>query len=412
MKLFGDLPHNARGAILFEPLFAVFNGMIFYYTPLYMKGIGLSETEMGLINTLNLLMAFICHFFSSPVTNRLGRRKTTLIFDMISWSIPMLIWAMAQNFWFFLAGYLINAAVHIVSVSWYCLITEDTPKDKRSRVFGILYVINFAAGVFTPLTGILITRFGTIPTMRVLYFLGFMGMTTMFLLRNRLVTETRAGRELMLRHGSLSMFESLKGYVLILVQTCRNRRILPLGLIYLITAFIVPLNFFQVIFLKEHMGFSEGTVSVIPGINALLSLLLYFAVVPKLNRYREESVLMTALGIYALGALAFVLVPEGIGFLSAIAVSIFTAGSFITGTYRDTVFMNRLGEHEKADVFSAVQTLSTLVCIPAGYIAGWLYSTASRLPFLVIALLLAAASFISFRVASPVKKTAQQTPSL
>lgn len=395
MKMLIDLPRNAKYSIIVEPLWAVFGGMIFFYVPLYMKELGLSELEMGTVNTVYLFIAFICHFFAGPITNRIGRKKTTLVFDILSWSIPMFIWAVAQNFWFFLLAAVINALVKVVVVSWFCLITEDTPQDKRAKVFGIIYVINYAAGIFTPVTGFFIARYGTVPTMRFVYALGLISMTSMFLIRNAFVTETHAGMELMQKHGQLSFTQSIKSYISTVLAACRNKNLILISLIYIITNFILSMNFFQVLYMKEYLEFGTGIVSATPGISAVINVLLYIIVVPRLKRFNEEKILTNAISVGAAGSFMFLLIPKSNIYFLIITISILAVGNFIMQTYRDSVFMNKLGEHEKADMFSAVQTFTTLICIPSGYIAGYAYSISPKLPFVLISVLFIAALIVS-----------------
>lgn len=46
--------------------------------------------------------------------------------------------------------------------------------------------------------------------------------------------------------------------------------------------------------------------------------------------------------------------------------------------------MNRLGTHEKADMFSAVQTVMTLTAIPSGYLTGLIYNHSPLSLFVVV----------------------------
>lgn len=395
MKILSDLPRNAKYSIMCEPLWALFGGMIFFYAPLYMKEMGLSEIQMGTINTINLFVSFICHFFAGPVANRLGRKKTTLVFDLISWSIPMFMWAIAQNFWYFLAAAIINAFVKIVVVSWYCLISEDTHESKRAKVFGIIYIINSASGIFTPVTGLFIEKYGTVPTMRVLYSMGLVSMTVMFFLRNHFVTETEAGKDLMAKHSSMSLVESLKSYIKTVAGFYKNKQFILISLIYIITSFIMSMNFFQVIYLKEYLGFSEKQLSYSPGISALLCTALYMLVVPRLKKDSEGKILTGALAICAFGSLIFLIIPRGNLPVLLATTSILAIGNFAMQTYRDSVFMNKMGSHEKADMFGAVQTITTLICIPSGYIAGLAYSISPLMPFIAIFILFIATIAVS-----------------
>ena len=138
MKLLGDINKNARVSLMVIPMWSIFWGLVFFYSPLYMRQIGLSEIEIGLVNTTAMVFAFLCHLVASPITNRLGRKRTTLIFDLLSWSGSMLIWAIAHNFWFFLVAGIVNAFSKIVSVSWNCLISEDEKKEKVPKIYTIL----------------------------------------------------------------------------------------------------------------------------------------------------------------------------------------------------------------------------------------------------------------------------------
>jgi len=395
MKLLADLPRNARYCIIFEPMWAVFNGMIFFYTPLYMKNLGISEIEMGIVNTAALFSAFFFFFIAAPITNKLGRKKTTLIFDLIAWGPPMLLWAFARSFWYFLAAGVVNTAVRVVFVSWNCLISEDTEADKRSKVYGIINVIGVISGIFTPVTGLFIAKYGTVATMRVLFVIGFASYVSMFFLRNALVTETRAGRVLIDKHSGFSLIQGLKSYVATLSYVFKNRYNILLSLIYIITNFISSLNFFQVIYLKEQLKFSEIFISLAPAVNTVVYILLYVLVIPVLGRFRECKVLGVSFSICTLGALLFLFIPEKGFLVFLVAICILSVGNMLSLTYRDTAFMNNLGEHEKADAFSGIQTLTTFICIPSGYLAGYIYEINPKYPFIAIFTLFICAVVIS-----------------
>lgn len=65
--------------------------------------------------------------------------------------------------------------------------------------------------------------------------------------------------------------------------------------------------------------------------------------------------------------------------------------------------MNRLGTHEKADMFSAVQTVMTLTAIPSGYLTGLLYHYNPTLLFSVILGLYIVLMVIMFFLPDPQK---------
>lgn len=396
MRLLSDLPRTSRNCVLIEPMWSIFGGMILFYAPLYMKAIGLTELEIGFVNTVNLFFAFIFHFFAGPITNRLGRKRTTLIFDLISWTIPMLIWALAQNFWYFLIAYTINAAVKIVTVSWFCLISEDAPQNKRARIFGIIYIINYTTGIFTPVTGFFIARYGTVPTLRVMYLLGLISMTVMFIARNAMVDETKTGKEIMEKHSGLSAAESFKSYIAKIASIRRNKSLILITLILIISYFTASLNFFQVLYMKEYLGFDEKTLSVTPLISAVINLLLYLYILPRLGRFRDEKLLFFGLIIVSIGTSLFLASPAGNLMILLAAIAVIAVGGFMMQMFRDAVFMDKVGEYENADMYAAAQAITTLISIPSGYLGGLMFSISPQLPFIAVLCLYIVAAVISF----------------
>lgn len=387
MKLLQDLPRNPRYSILLEPVWAIPGTIVLFYAPLYMKEAGLSDIEIGLINSVNLYFAFIFQLFAGSITNKLGRKRTTLIFDLIAWSVPMFIWAFSQNFWLFLIAYLLNATSKFVTVSFNCLIIEDVEEHKRSKVFAILNMIITGAGVLTPIAGVVIADVGIVPTLASIYFVGGILMTVMFFIRNRYTDETAVGKELMGMHSQTRVIQSLASSMRLFGKSFYKRRLLPIILITVLSNLILQLNFFQVIFFKEQLKFNDQIISFIPVVTAVTVMLLYLVIIPRLKRRSEEKYVSFSIILSTVGAILFLLIPAGNIAMLFLTLIVLAAGNFILQTYRDSLLMNRLGTHEKADMFSAVQTVMTLTAIPSGYLTGLLYHYNPVLLFSVILVL-------------------------
>ncbi|MGV2884355.1 MFS transporter [Paenibacillus taichungensis] len=387
MKLLQDLPRNPRYSILLEPVWAIPGTIVLFYAPLYMKEAGLSDIEIGLINSVNLYFAFIFQLFAGSITNKLGRKRTTLIFDLIAWSVPMFIWAFSQNFWLFLIAYLLNATSKFVTVSFNCLIIEDVEEHKRSKVFAILNMIITGAGVLTPIAGVVIADFGIVPTLASIYFVGGILMTVMFFIRNRYTDETAVVKELMGIHSQTRVIQSLASSLRLFGKSFYKRRLLPIILITVLSNLILQLNFFQVIFFKEQLKFNDQIISYIPVVTAVTVMLLYLVIIPRLKRRSEEKYVSFSIILSTVGAILFLLIPAGNIAMLFLTLIVLAAGNFILQTYRDSLLMNRLGTHEKADMFSAVQTVMTLTAIPSGYLTGLLYHYNPVLLFSVILVL-------------------------
>ncbi|WP_288481520.1 MFS transporter [uncultured Deinococcus sp.] len=388
LRSLADLPRNARNSILLEPLWAVFGTVVLYYAPLYLRSVGLSSAEIGLLGSVTLALSFVCQAFAAPITNRLGRKRTTLIGDLISWSAPMFVWALAQSLGAFVVAAALNAINRVVAVSWSLLVIEDVDAPQRPRVFGIMNLIVTFCGLLTPLLGLLITRYGVVPTLRVFYALGGVGMTAMFLWRNAITDETRSGEEAMRLHRDLSLGQSL-GQTLRRVSGMRGHPgLVGITVFYVLTVFIEQLSLFQILFLGETLGFSAQTLSYVPVVAALVTALLYGVALPRLGRLPLGQTLVAVRALALVGAGALLLVPPGHAALMLAVVGVIGGATFLTQTYRDAALFARLPAGEgTADLYSAVQTLTLLCSIPAAGLAGLVFAASPRGLFALIALL-------------------------
>jgi MFS family permease len=381
------LPKNARNAILVEPMWAIFGMVIMFYAPLYMIGVGLSSTEVGLLGSIMLAFSFVFQSFAATITNRMGRKRTSLVWDLVSWTAPMLIWAFSRSFGAFLIAAILNASVRIVSVSWSLLVIEDVEPDKRSRVFGILNLIAAACGLMTPVVGWLMTKFGVVPTLRVYYFLGAIVMTSMFFLRNALTDETRNGKAAMLEHEGLSPWQSGLKNVQALREIRRDTKLLWLVGFYVLAFFIEQMNLFQIVFFSQTLKFGTLAVSLVPVAVALVTAPMYALVLPRLSRLPIGTTLLLTCQLGLGGAVAMIFIPAGNIFVLLVVVGLVSGATFLTRTYRDTALFVQLPERGAADLYSGVQALTMLFSIPAAGIAGLVFAEHPHGLFVLIAFL-------------------------
>jgi MFS family permease len=400
VKLLNDLPRNTRHCLVVEPLWALFGGVIFYFAPLYMKDLGLSDIEMGLVNSAGLLFSFFFFLLAGPITNKFGRHLTSLLWDITSWSVSMVIWAFAQNFVWFLVAVLFNSAVRVVMVSWNLLLTEDAREDQRVRVYGIVNLIGSAGGFVTLAAGLLLDHFGVVPTMRVTYLLGAAFMTTMFFLRYLWTTETENGARLKEKNKAVRLRTLIVDQVVSLVQAARDKHFLVLTLIYLIATAVQSFTFFQILYLKDNLGYSTAELSVVPAVNSLVSIILLFFVLPRVPRNAERWGLLIGFGACVAGGAAFLFLGGGMLFVVLFVQGLSAAAFLLLGTYRDSVFMNSVQEEKKAELFGLVNMLAMLLSIPTGWLAGWLFSLNPLAPFVSLVVLFALGALATLRLVS------------
>ena len=91
------LKGNARACLWPEPLWGVPYNLYLPYASLYMAALGLSPSEIGYVASINIISQVFFATLSGVFTDKLGRRKTTFIFDTLSWSVPEFIWMISQD---------------------------------------------------------------------------------------------------------------------------------------------------------------------------------------------------------------------------------------------------------------------------------------------------------------------------
>src|SRR5579862_8467493 len=92
-----NLRGNARGAVLTEPLWGIPFNLYAPYVSIYMVALGLKDSQVGLVTSVALAGQILFALLSGVITDKMGRKRATLIFDIFAWSIPSLLWASAQN---------------------------------------------------------------------------------------------------------------------------------------------------------------------------------------------------------------------------------------------------------------------------------------------------------------------------
>ena len=148
-----NLRGNPRGCVYTEPLWGIPYNLYAPYISIYMVALGLSDRQIGLIVSISWGFQVLLASLSGVITDKLGRRLTTLIFDIISWSVPTIISALAQNFWYFLIAGIINSVWRITLNSWSCLLVEDAEPDQLVDIFTWIYIANILVGFVPPCAG-------------------------------------------------------------------------------------------------------------------------------------------------------------------------------------------------------------------------------------------------------------------
>ena len=315
----------------------------------------------------------------------MGRKRTSLVFDVISWSIPTLIWAVAQNFYYFLAASIINSLVRVVHTSWSCLLVEDTAPEDRVHIFTWIQVAGILAGFVAPIGGLLVKRFELIPAVRGLYFFAFISMTAMFFLRNHLVSETKQGIQRMKETKSESFLSSMKDYKSAIKKLISTPFTMVAFLLSIFTNInnIIRMNFFAIV-LTQKLGFSQQSLSFFPVVQAAIMLLVYLFVMPTLGKLNFKMPLMSAFATMVLSNLLLVISPNQSFLMIILSTALTAYGTAVSFPFVESMLANSIDDNERAKTMSVLYVVLFGVTAPFGYIGGVLSSISEELPFVMM----------------------------
>ncbi|MDR2589542.1 MAG: MFS transporter, partial [Oscillospiraceae bacterium] len=218
-----ELRGNPRICLFTEPLWIIPFNLYMPFVSVYMAALLLTDRQIGLVASTVMLCRAVAGLIGGAVTDKLGRKLTTFIFDILSWSIPCLLWAFSQNFWWFMVAAAFNGMMQITDISWTCLLVEDVKKGGMVKIYSLLHMVAQLAVIFAPLAAIMVTQLTIVPAMRILYFTSFVSMTIKFFILYFWGDETEVGRTRKRETEGMSIWKIMRGYTGIFKQILASR---------------------------------------------------------------------------------------------------------------------------------------------------------------------------------------------
>ena len=157
----------------------------------------LTDSQIGLLLTIGMIMQIITSLLGSVLIDKLGRRRSALLLGLVSWSVPPLVLMLSQNFLWFLVATLFGGIGMIESVAWNCLLVEDAEPDKLVDMYHWTTISGLLSVFFAPLAGLMVRSLTLVTAMRILYGFAFVMMSIKTILLFYLSRETRQGKRRM-----------------------------------------------------------------------------------------------------------------------------------------------------------------------------------------------------------------------
>ena len=393
---------NPRTLVLIEPLWGIPYNLIAPFATLYMYTQGITDVQIGLILSITMVVQVFFSFFGGILTDKLGRKFTTMMGDFFGWTLACLIWAISTNFWLFLAAAILNCFEQINQTAWYCLLIEDAnPKD----LVGIYTWVNIGGLVaifFAPLSGLFVSSYSVVPVVRVLYALFSLTMVTKTFITFKFCHETKQGKIRRAETKGVSVFHMLGEYRQLIPLLLKDKGVLKavaVSVILYITN-IVSTNFFS-LYVTQRLGLSENYLALFPILNAAVMLIFMVGIQHRMSAAKFRVPLWVGLGLYCVAALALIFSPaDNLGFVLVYVFAAAVAAALVNPR-KDALLQLNINPQERARLNALIMASTIALSSPFGYLAGWLSSLDRRLPFAFTFLLFITAMVVIGRIQEP-----------
>lgn len=379
-----NLRGNARGCVYTEALWAIPFNLYAPYVSIYMLAFGIKDAEIGLITSIGMIFQTFWMLISGAITDKLGRKRTTLIFDIISWSVPCLIWAVAQDINYFFLAAVVNAVWRVTANSWTCLLVEDTDHNLLVDVWSWIYIAGLITAFVSPVTGLLIDKFSLVPTMRGLYVLSFVMMTAKFVVMNFLVKETQQGVVRMHEMRNQPLFSVLGESFSVLKKLVRTpATMVTAGLMVLLNICWMIKGTFWSILVTEKLGIPAEHLVIFTFARSVVMLIFYFVLMPRLRYMDTRKPMLWGLIGLIISQVLLIIVSSGDYLLLIVSTVIEAFSTPAATTLLDKLTVVTVDAKERARIMAMMYVAVIVITSPFGWIAGLLSQANRSLPFIL-----------------------------
>lgn len=379
-----NLKGNPKYCIFTEPLWFIPYSLFSPFATLYMSHLGVSDSQIGYIITIGMIIQVFASFFGGVLTDKFGRRMTTFIADLVSWSLPCLIWVFAQNFWWFFVAIIFNSIWQVSNISWGSLLVEDSEPSGLVYAYSWIQIASVLSVFFAPISYLLMKNNDFVFVVRCLYAFSFVSMTIKFLILFTQGSETAQGRKRMEETKNTPISEMMKGYKSVFLKLIKSREMviaLCIMLSYNITNTVYA-NFFG-LYTTNDLGVDTGMLAIFSMVGACITLVFMFTIQTKLNKAKFKIVMLTGYILFIANNIMLVLAPEGqIGFVYVYSIINAMAVAFVAPR-KDSMAAVFVDKQDRARVLAIMYMIMIGITAPFGTLMGFLSEIDRSYPFVL-----------------------------
>ena len=404
------LEGNAKICIAFHPFWAIPYSIYFFYVSLYLKERGITDSQLGSLMMVGSICALCFSAISAPIVDMLGRKRTILVFDLLSSVLPPLFFLFANNFALALAAMVFANMNRIMSIGYYLVMIEDCSDESTVVAMNVFNIILVAAGLLTPLAGLIVGRMGIIRAEQLFLAISAASMTFLAIARHTLLSETSQGKKTMDENRRLRQSKEIPNRYWFLHTLTRYLAPYRDAFTYLreypkalsaLTANVLFYSYYAIgtsvslyfaPYFTDFLQFTGKQISFIGGTYAAGTLIAMTLINPHITKETINKFLVAATILSVTGLIALVLTPIG-NLASALIATFITAVAFgMLKTTVDSLLALHTGGGSRTGIYALSFVCSSLLGILVIRIcsllyvryAGWLFILSAILVSLIL----------------------------
>jgi len=373
---------NPKLLLLMEPLWGIPFYLIAPFVTLYMQARGITDIQIGILLSVGMAIQTVFASFGGILTDKIGRKKMSIITDALGWGVPTLIWSVSGNFWMFLLAAVFNSAEQIAQTAWVCLLNEDAEEEHIVNIWSWVLIAGQISVFFAPVSGLFIRNTSIIAVMRVLYLIFALSMFVKAFITYRFATETKRGKVRMQETKGQSIFRMFADYSRLIPKIFENKAtVLTLFVMIGLRCTSMITDSFFPLYATSKLHVEESLLAIFPIFRAVVVLVFFFAASKVLDRISFKIPLVVGLVSYTLCQVLLILCKPG-NLLVLFIYAFIEAVSFaLVVPRKEAMLVYYVDAKERARILSLLLTVTLLISTPFGYIAGKLSSMNRQYPF-------------------------------
>jgi MFS family permease len=378
-----ELRGNPRATVLTEIMFGIPYNLFAPFLSIYMLALGVTDQQIGSIASLGLFLQIFSGILSGAIVDKYGRRLSLLIFDLLCWSVPCLIWAVAQDVRYFVAAAMMNSLWRISHTAWTCLMVEDAEERHLVHIWTWIMIFAVCSAFFAPIGGWVVEHYGLIPAVRGLFVFGLVALTAKFVILYVYSHETTRGVQRIAETRHRPLTSLLSEYKSVFGQLLHSKAILSALSLMVITNIYTTItnNFWGVLFTGK-LGFSSSQISTYVAVRSIVMTICFFLIGPRLTNLRRFRLpLWIGFSLFLVSQLLLVVMPPRAAIWLVCSVVVEAVAAALVSPMTESLLALSMESDERARISAMVYVAMIMLISPFGWIAGQLSALDRSLPF-------------------------------